>query len=77
MCVGCRATAQKRLLVRFVRSADGEVRLDGSGHATGRGAYAHLDPECLRLAVGRGAVGRALRVRLGPDEAARLMRELG
>jgi hypothetical protein len=76
MCVGCRNTAPKRLLVRFVRSADG-VRLDGSGHAPGRGAYAHPDAACLHLAVARGAVGRALRVRLGADEAARLMRELG
>jgi uncharacterized protein len=77
MCVGCRATAPKRILVRFVRSTDGGVDLDRTGHAPGRGAYAHLDAACLGLAVNRGAVARALRVRLGKDEAGRLLEELG
>ena len=51
--------------------------MDPTGRAAGRGAYVHADMACLRQAARRGAIGRALRVRLGPEEAARLVEEIG
>jgi predicted RNA-binding protein YlxR (DUF448 family) len=63
--------------VRFVRTVPGTVELDRSGHAPGRGAYAHDDPECLRRAMRAGGVARALRVGLSEQETARLVQELG
>jgi predicted RNA-binding protein YlxR (DUF448 family) len=80
-CVACRRPAGKRALLRIVRSPSGEVRVDPSGHAPGRGAYVHRDAACAERALSRGALARALRTGLGPEEAARLgqdiERELG
>lgn len=76
-CVACRAPAGKRDLLRVVRTPAGEVRVDPSGSAPGRGAYVHRDPACVRLALARGALARALRTTgLGPEEVARLGREM-
>ncbi|HEY3210405.1 MAG TPA: YlxR family protein [Actinomycetota bacterium] len=76
-CVGCRSKAEKRALIRVVRSPDRRVALDPTGRAAGRGAYVHPSRECLRLALRRGAIARALQAPLGQAEAARLIEELG
>ncbi|MBI4261558.1 MAG: YlxR family protein, partial [Actinobacteria bacterium] len=44
--------------------------------APGRGAYLHRDPACWTAALRRGALSRALRTSLGPEEAGRLLAEL-
>jgi len=75
-CVGCRGEADRRDLLRLVRSPDGSIRVDASGSAPGRGAYVHRDRSCARVALARGALGRALRTDLGPEEAARLGRDM-
>jgi predicted RNA-binding protein YlxR (DUF448 family) len=75
-CVTCRMPAGKRELLRIVRSPSGEVRVDPSGRAPGRGAYVHRDAACARGALERGALARALRTGLGQEEAARLGREI-
>jgi predicted RNA-binding protein YlxR (DUF448 family) len=72
-CVGCLAKAPKRTMIRMVRSAGSEVTMDPTGKAPGRGAYVHRAEGCVRAAVHRGGLGRALKVRLPAGEAARLM----
>lgn len=71
-CLGCREKAPKRALLRMVRSSEGTVLVDPRGAAAGRGAYLHRTSSCVALAITRGALGRALRTSLRPDEAARL-----
>jgi predicted RNA-binding protein YlxR (DUF448 family) len=71
-CVGCRGKASKRDLVRVVRVRDGEVALDPSGSAPGRGAYVHRDIGCLEAAMLSKAFERALRTGLTADAADRL-----
>ncbi|NLE81636.1 MAG: YlxR family protein [Rhodococcus sp.] len=65
-CVGCRQRAQTVDLLRIVV---GEVTPDGAmlvpdprRRLPGRGAWLHLERECLVLAERRRAFGRALRV---------------
>ncbi len=58
-CLGCRERKPKRELVRIVRSPEGEVHLDASGKANGRGAYLCPNPECLKKAVKCRALERA------------------
>jgi predicted RNA-binding protein YlxR (DUF448 family) len=60
-CVSCRTSAEKKSLTRVVRSAAGEVRLDPTGKAAGRGAYLCGAKECLSVAVKANKLGRALR----------------
>lgn len=63
-CVACRTSKPKRELVRLVRTADGEVRIDSTGKLNGRGAYICRTDECWTLAERRKALERALSVRL-------------
>ena len=49
-CVGCGASFPKRDLVRVVRTPEGDVKLDVTGKAAGRGAYVCRSSEYFRLA---------------------------
>ena len=71
-CIGCGAGADKRDLLRIVRTKDGDVFVDRSGRANGRGAYVCTTSECFERAVRNGRLGPALRVRLEEDDAERL-----
>ena len=74
-CVGCRRRAPKAELLRVARTPEG-VRVDPLATAPGRGAYVHRDPECVRSALGKGALARALRAGLGERELATLRNEI-
>ena len=60
MCVGCREMKPKKELLRIVRSPEGQVSLDRTGKAAGRGAYICADVECLSKAQKTRALERAL-----------------
>ena len=49
-CVGCMEMKDKRMLIRIIRSSDGEYKIDWTGKAAGRGAYICKSAECLRRA---------------------------
>jgi predicted RNA-binding protein YlxR (DUF448 family) len=74
-CVACRREADKRDLVRFVRSADGEVHVDVRGKAPGRGASVCADASCFESAVARGRLAPALRASLNEEDVERLRHE--
>ena len=48
MCVGCRDMKPKKEMLRIVKTAAGEIHLDFSGKASGRGAYICDNEECLK-----------------------------
>ena len=49
-CCACREKFDKSALVRVVKRPDGEIVLDPTGRANGRGAYLCQKPDCLKLA---------------------------
>jgi predicted RNA-binding protein YlxR (DUF448 family) len=59
-CVGCRSRAPQSDLLRVVL-VEGRLTPDPRRGLPGRGAYVHLDGQCLKAAVARKAFGRALR----------------
>jgi hypothetical protein len=61
-CIGCREVQGKRQLVRVVRQADGQVRLDATGKAPGRGTYVHDKLACWQLALSGGRLAYALKL---------------
>ena len=71
-CVGCRTSGPTIGLIRVVRSPAGEVAVDPSGRAPGRGAWVHPRPACVEAALTRGALARALRAGVGAEVAGRL-----
>ncbi len=66
-CVACRQEGGKRGLLRLVRGPGGEVKLDLTGRASGRGAYLHATGECIDLARRRHALERALKAPVHPS----------
>ena len=71
-CVGCRTVIAKRQLVRLVRTADGQVRVDPSGKAAGRGAYLHARRSCWSQALDRRTLDQALKMTLTDADRAAL-----
>ena len=70
--MGCRTVMAKRQLVRLVRTAKGEVAIDPTGKAAGRGAYLHDRRSCWLAALANGALEHALRVNLNEAQRAQL-----
>lgn len=60
-CIGCRAQHGAYDLLRFVCTPQGEVILDSSGHAPGRGVYVCYDVICLRKALKPAKLALALK----------------
>ena len=50
-CIGCNQTKNKNELIRIVKNNEGEIFLDLTGKANGRGAYICKDATCLEKAV--------------------------
>ena len=58
-CVACGAKKPKHELVRVASSPQGQVSVDDSGKAPGRGAYV-CSADCWTTALGRGRLARSL-----------------
>ena len=50
-CIVCQDRDSKKELMRIVKNKEGEIFLDPSGRANGRGAYICKDSECLKKAI--------------------------
>jgi uncharacterized protein len=74
--VACRTRRPKREFLRVVRSPSGEVRVDATGRAEGRGGYVCRRPECLEAASRKGVLSRALRTTLASGDLATLREEM-
>ena len=66
-CTGCGEMKEKKSLSRSVRTPEGDIKLDRTGKANGRGAYLCDDPACLRMAQKRRSLQRSLETAI-PDE---------
>jgi predicted RNA-binding protein YlxR (DUF448 family) len=71
-CVACRTTADKRTLIRFVRTAEGKTFCDPTGKQAGRGAYLCNEQRCFERAQKGHLLDRALRTKLDESDYARL-----
>ncbi len=71
-CVACHRKDAKREYVRLVRSPEGEVLVDPSGKANGRGAYLCASRTCWGDALERNAISSSLKVKMSEEDRARL-----
>ncbi|MBR0381540.1 MAG: YlxR family protein [Eubacterium sp.] len=76
-CVGCREMKDKKSLIRVIRSPEGEITLDKTGRANGRGAYLCLSADCFRKARQKKALERSLKTEIPEEIYDRLEEELG
>lgn len=76
-CIGCGTSKPKKELVRIVLSGEGDILVDHTGRANGRGAYLCDDPACLQRAIKRKALNRAFRTQVPEEAAVQLAEQLG
>ena len=61
MCIVCRGRSDKKELVRVVRNKNGEIFLDKTGKANGRGAYICKSKDCFDKLKKTRALNRAFK----------------
>jgi hypothetical protein len=71
-CVGCREVVPKKELIRIVRTPEGQVVVDPSGKANGRGAYTHPNLTCFGEAIKSKRLAKSLEVQLSQEDIKRL-----
>jgi len=75
-CVGCNEQKPKKDLIRIVRNKEGEMSVDFTGKAHGRGAYICHDSECLKKAEKKKSLNRAFGCAVDQDIFEKLYKEL-
>lgn len=63
-CIVTKEQLPKKDLLRIVRDKDGNVKVDITGKANGRGAYIKKDLEALKTAKDKKILDRALEVKI-------------
>jgi predicted RNA-binding protein YlxR (DUF448 family) len=75
-CLGCNEQKDKRELIRVVKNKDGEIFMDLTGKANGRGAYICKSLECFEKAYKRKAIERALQTKVEEEVYEKMRKEL-
>lgn len=73
-CVGCGEMADKRDMMRVVKTPEDNITLDFRGKMNGRGAYICKKEECLEKAIKNKGLERSLKVGI-PDEVKERLKE--
>ncbi len=76
-CIGCQGRFPKPMLVRVLRTPDGEVLLDLTGKKSGRGAYICKNSSCLKKARKAKRLESALECNIPDEIYERMEEELG
>lgn len=61
MCIVCRNMKDKRDLLRVVKNKDGEIFIDQTFKANGRGAYICKSEECVKKCIKTKAFNKAFK----------------
>jgi uncharacterized protein len=76
MCLGCQEMKPKKELIRVVKSSEGDIKVDLTGKAPGRGAYICKSNECLEKAIKSKRFEKAFATRISDEIFVRLREEL-
>ena len=74
-CVGCMESKPKSELIR-IAGYEGEISIDPTGKAKGRGIYLCPNESCFKLAQKKKAIGRGLQMTITDEALAKLYKEL-
>ena len=75
-CIACQERDSKKGLIRIVKNKEGQIFLDPSGKANGRGAYICKDVECLKKATKTKALNKSFKVEVPNEVYENLLKEL-
>ena len=63
-CIGCNTKKTKNELIRIVRNKEGNIFVDKTGKANGRGAYICDNIECLEKAIKNNRLERNFEIKI-------------
>lgn len=63
-CIGCKEKKDKKELIRIVKDKDGNITLDRTGRANGRGAYICDNIQCLEKAIKTKVLARTFEMNI-------------
>lgn len=75
-CVGCNESKTKAELIRIVKTKEGEVFIDVTGKANGRGSYICNDTACLEKAYKKDSLSRAFKMKVDAELYEKLKKEI-
>ncbi|MDO5062331.1 MAG: YlxR family protein [Peptostreptococcaceae bacterium] len=73
-CVACNERGDKRQLIRIVKNKEGEIFLDPTGKANGRGTYIHLSKECIERSIKGKSLEKSIKAEI-PESIYDLLKE--
>ena len=75
-CTGCGEMKPKKELLRVVKSPEGNICLDRSGKANGRGAYICPNAECYKKAIKARRLEKAFSMQIPENVSKQILKEL-
>ena len=75
-CIGCMEMKSKKELVRIVKNKLGEVSLDTTGKAQGRGAYICPNPDCLKKTIKSRRLEKVFEMKIPEEILSEMQRRL-
>lgn len=75
-CVGCMDSKPKKELIRIVEDDDGNLQIDETGKAQGRGVYLCPNTVCFNMARKKKALSKSLKITISENELDKLFKEL-
>ncbi|KKY02588.1 nucleic-acid-binding protein implicated in transcription termination [Paraclostridium benzoelyticum] len=75
-CIACQDRDNKKELIRIVKNKEGQIFLDKTGKANGRGAYICNCSECLKKAIKSNALSRAFKMEIPEEVYESLIKEI-
>ena len=76
-CIACREEKPKKEMLRIVRSAQGEIRLDFTGKLPGRGAYVCGSEACIKKLRKYRLLNKTFSADVGEEVYAAIEEEFG
>ncbi|SDK47036.1 RNase P modulator RnpM [Natronincola ferrireducens] len=75
-CIGCNEMKTKKELIRIVKNKEGEVSLDITGKAHGRGAYICNNIQCFEKISKTKALNRAFQSEIPQEIYEKVIKEI-
>ena len=66
-CIGCNEKKEKKELIRIVKNQDGNINVDTTGKADGRGAYICKNINCLEKAIKTKKLEKSLKTKINSE----------
>ena len=75
-CIGCNEVKDKNKLIRIVKNKEGNIFVDKTGKANGRGAYICNNIECLEKMIKTKKLERTFEIAISPEIYEKLRGEM-